>query len=345
MRRLSVLISLFLLLIGSGCTNENVDVDQIMNQVTEAQENLSAYHAIVSSTSNYDGEEETIRYEEWIEKPNKSRMEYEDGYLIVSNGESTWIYNEQANEVIVEEEMATGDMNQTDFLKDMIQEMVDNNTVEIMGSEEVSGRDAYHVMLTPKDTKLYQDKMEFWFDKETWLPLKIHTGMEGFETTIVYESIKFSEDQDDSLFTFEIPDGTNVLTSDDFEVESQSPEEIIELATFPVPEITKLPENYELGDSYYDQEYSMANFVYYDKENEYESIALMVSADPDGEMLHEIPYEDGETVTIDGKEMTYIAYEEMQSFIWGVNGMLYDVTIMSQDISKEEAMDIVKSVE
>ncbi|WP_158633942.1 outer membrane lipoprotein-sorting protein [Radiobacillus deserti] len=234
---------------------------------------------------------------------------------------------------------------QTDYLKDMIGEMVNNKTVELVGTEEISGRNTYHVRLTPKDTELYQKEMEFWFDEKTWVPLKIHTGMEDFETTIVYDNVEFQKDLDDALFTFNIPEDANVLTADDFEVEKRSPEEIQELASFPIPEITKLPKNYELVDSYYDQAYQMANFVYYHNDNEMDSIAFMVSADPEGEMLDGIPFEEGEAITIAGKDMTYISYEEMQSFIWGVNGVLYDVTIMSQEISKEEAIDIVKSIQ
>ncbi|QDP39660.1 hypothetical protein [Radiobacillus deserti] len=84
-------LSLLFLIICSGCTDDQINVDELIANVIEAQENRTSYHAEVSTITKYDGIEETVKHEEWLEHPDNSRVEYEDGYLIVSNKEHTYM--------------------------------------------------------------------------------------------------------------------------------------------------------------------------------------------------------------------------------------------------------------
>lgn len=75
-------------------------------------------------------------------------------------------------------------------------------SVELEGSEKLSGRDAYVLVLTPGGAQDIRQRL--FVDKEYWLPLKVVTdqGGSGYRVVAEYTSIELNTGISDSAFEF-----------------------------------------------------------------------------------------------------------------------------------------------
>lgn len=145
----------------------------------------------------------------WFKKPGKMRWEYQKPSkdLIVSDGETIWLYQPDLNQVIEKSAASTASAMATDFLSG-IGDIEKDFAVALSGSE---GTD-YLLTLTPRDEQPGMRKLLLAIDKETYTVRKtVITDHFGNETSVTFRNLKTNPSLKDSLFRYKPPKGASVV--------------------------------------------------------------------------------------------------------------------------------------
>ena len=151
----------------------------------------------------------------YVRKPEMMRWEYEtpDPQLIITNADRLWIYRPQDNQVILGKAPAfLAGGKGAGFLADI---RVLRRKFEI--SKVSSDDDQYHVLkLVPLDKSADVAEILLLVAKDTYTVHQVVTyNAYGDETRITLLNARIDEIPDLSLFTFTIPEGTDVVTMDE----------------------------------------------------------------------------------------------------------------------------------
>ncbi len=348
MKKLSLALSLSSLLVfGTACSVENTE--EIIENAVAAQENLDSYYAEISTTIRFDGEEESSSYKEWHEKPDKYRMEMNDGSIYVSNGEQSWSYDKEENTVlimddmVIEEEVAEQEEmpKESEIIREILTEMMDSNNVVVKGKEKIAERNTVHLSLSPKEgqeEELFGGNYEIWIDEETYMPLKMVVGGDDFSSETVYTHIEYNLDIDETLFTFEIPDGATVQTWEDIMPETLTLEELKEKANFDIPEITYLPEGYEFEEATYFADMNMAMLDFVHSEDNEQSITISMTTDPS-----DYVDENAESIQVGEYYGTYEAMYDIQFLAWNTDTLEIDI-VATEHLAKEVLVKVAEGI-
>ncbi|WP_100371746.1 LolA family protein [Bacillus sp. FJAT-45037] len=342
MKRLTAIFSLATaILFTTACSVE--DTEKIIEQAVEAQENLDSYYAEVSSTFEYGGESETSTYKEWNMKQNKHRTEMENGYLHVSNGKESWSYDENENTVTVFEttdEMLDEMPTEAEMMREMLTEMLNSTDVKVNGRDTIAEQKTIHLSVSTKDGEEDQFmgdmSYDIWIDEETYMPLKMEWVSEDFSSMMEYTHIEYNIDIDEDLFSFEIPDGAEVLTMDDFMMESLSLEELSDSASFMIPNLDSILETHEFNEANYFEEMDMAT-LHFNQGDEF--IVLSITTEKT-EMMEET-----EPVTTENFEGSYMNMFDTHFLFWSNDDVYLELMTTSQEMSKENLVDIAAQIQ
>jgi outer membrane lipoprotein-sorting protein len=263
-----LLLALSLVLVGCG---DRMTAEEIVARVRETVDNTQDAHATVRATVNAQGIEMVVTAEVWEKTPNKVRAEILEasegrfvGTILVSDGQQAWYYEPARNQVMVGSpgEMETPlPQEMLAELQDVIQQVLEASNVELADQETVAGREAYKLILTPKEDAEQQilpggGEATLWVDQEQWIILKATYeggafGQGGMEVL----SFELNPGLDDTLFTFQIPEGAQVVEVKDQEPIPLTLDEARQQAGFPllvpddVPEGATLIEVFKTGDA------------------------------------------------------------------------------------------------
>jgi outer membrane lipoprotein-sorting protein len=346
MKTLALWASLIALVVfTTACSVENTD--EMIEKAVEAQENLKSYYAEVTSLTEFAGNSESMTYKEWNVKPNKNRVEMEDGHLFVSNSEQSWSYDETTNTVTAFDGLGelTEEMpSESEMIRTVLTEMLKSNDVVAKGKETIANRQTIHLSLTPnehQEDELYiASSYEIWVDEETYMPLKMKMVSDEFTTEMEYTHIEYNIEIEDELFHFDIPEGATVQTMEDLMPATLTLEELQETTPYHVPELSYLPEGYEFKQASYfgamDSGIAMVEFS--DSEENF----LMFTISQEQPISPNL--EKTEVVNIGTIEGNYTKMYEMQFVSWEKDDLLFELT-SSEDLSKEEILQIAESIE
>ncbi len=182
---LAVSVLLVLSLTVAAC-GQQITAEEIVAKMQETVENTEDGHAVVKVEANVQGIAMSVTGEIWEKSPNKFRarvLETSDpqfeGTIMVSDGQQGWFYEPGRNVVTVGqvEEMETPlPQEMLGEMQGAIQQILDVSDVELAGEEEVAGRAAYKLVLTPKEdaeqTLPGGGTATLWVDKDQWFILK-----------------------------------------------------------------------------------------------------------------------------------------------------------------------------
>ncbi len=151
----------------------------------------------------------------FFKRPDKMRWEYEkpDRQTIITDGNTLWIYRKEDNQVMIGKAPSFfGDGKGFSFLSDM--KLIQNKFSIIL--EKKTGDD-YHVLkLFPTEKTFDVSVIYLSVSKKTFEVVKIVTyNSYGDETRIELSDIQFKQKLDDSMFSFKIPQGVEVLHLDE----------------------------------------------------------------------------------------------------------------------------------
>ena len=154
----------------------------------------------------------------YIKYPGMMRWEYEkpDRQIIITDADKLWIYRPEDNQVM------TGnaptffkDGKGASFLSDirLIRQKFD---ISLEQGKQGQSDLFYHLKLIPLEKTLGISMIGLMISKQTFNVLQVTTlNLYGDETRIDLINSAFGVDLDDSLFSFKIPDGVDVLQIDE----------------------------------------------------------------------------------------------------------------------------------
>ena len=197
----------------------DISVDQILDRVEDKYAN-SRFGAdfIQKSTIKAMNITDMATGKVYIKYPGMMRWEYEkpDQQIIITDGDKLWVYRTQANQVM------TGtaptffrDGKGASFLSDirLIRQKFD--IVLEQGPPEESDL-FHHLILKPREKTLDISEIRLMVSRQTFNVLQVMTlNFYGDETRIDLINFAFGVDMDDSLFSFTIPQGVDVLQIDE----------------------------------------------------------------------------------------------------------------------------------
>ena len=197
----------------------DLSIDQILDRVEEKYTN-SKFSAdfIQKSTIKAMNITDTATGKVYIKYPGMMRWEYEkpDRQIIITDGDKLWVYRPEDNQVMTGKAPTFfRDGKGASFLSDirLIRQKFDIS-LEPGPSEE---KDLfYHLILKPLEKTLDISEIRLMVSRQTYNVLQVMTlNFYGDETRIDLINFAFGVDMDDSLFSFTIPEGVDVVQIDE----------------------------------------------------------------------------------------------------------------------------------
>ncbi|RTZ96044.1 MAG: outer membrane lipoprotein carrier protein LolA [Deltaproteobacteria bacterium] len=149
-----------------------------------------------------------------VKRPGMMRWTYEapEKQTIVSDGRQLWVYRPQDNQVMVGKTPAFfGNGKGAGFLADLtsLKKQFD------ISREKDTPEGDYRLTLAPKEKTQEISAIHLIVAKETFTITEIITvNIYGDETRIQFSDIQFQEKIDNTVFSFDIPDGVDVIHLD-----------------------------------------------------------------------------------------------------------------------------------
>lgn len=272
---LAALVSAFMMMQPSA--------KDILTQTIETMKTIENGHAILnisvdSPEENVSGAVEVWGLHEDGEGHGAFRLEVLEtdkeeaqGMLIVSDGESVWVYSPVKNTVFtgsaeefkaaVEEkgpmrhEFDMEEYDRPENTEEVIDKLLEYFEARRTGVDTVANIDAYNLELTPIPEQLPAEYtaigglVNLWIDKELSLPLAVsYTGGSMGEVQITALEMEVNQGVDEALFTFEIPEGVEVIGISDMKPESITLDDAAASVDFDVFTPDVLPEGATLVD-------------------------------------------------------------------------------------------------
>ncbi len=154
----------------------------------------------------------------FIKYPGMMRWEYEkpDKQIIITDADKLWIYRPEDNQVMTGKAPTFfRDGKGASFLSD-IQLIRQKFDISLGNGEKTESDMFYYLKLVPHERTMDISKIRLLISKNTFNVLQVITqNSYGDETRIDLINSAFGVNLDDSLFSFSIPEGTDVLQIDE----------------------------------------------------------------------------------------------------------------------------------
>ena len=145
----------------------------------------------------------------YFKKPGMMKWEYKSPNkdIIVSDGITIWIYQQDIGQVMVGNVLDNGTSISNNFLAG-IGNLKKDFDIELAEQDNI----AYLLKLNPKMSQPNVQKLYIAVDKKTFLVIKtLVYDMMGNETKVVFENMKTNQSLSGSIFKFKIPEGVKVV--------------------------------------------------------------------------------------------------------------------------------------
>jgi outer membrane lipoprotein carrier protein len=203
-------------ILNSAAEGMNLTLDDIVKRI-ENRYAVSGFSADFFQVSTIKAMEitDTASGKAFFKRPGRMRWEYEmpDPQIIISDSKTLWIYRPDDNQVMIGSSPSFfGDGKGACFLSDM--KLIRQKFSIILEKKEDYG---YHVLkLLPKEKTFDVSVIYLSVSAMTFDVFRIVThNSYGDETRIALSNIQFKLNLDDSMFSFQIPEGVEVLQLDE----------------------------------------------------------------------------------------------------------------------------------
>lgn len=238
----------------------------ILTQTLETSKTIENAHAIVNVSVDSPEEKTSATIEVWGRHEEDGlgafRLEVLEtdkeeavGGVIVSDGETVWAYSpakgkvfvgtvEEAKAAIEEKQPFSGEFDKSDFehpenAEEAVDKLLEYFEAERSGSEMIADADAYILELTPIAEQMPAEYaavgglLNLWIDKSRNVPLAAaYTGGSMGEVHITAIELDVNEGVDNTRFSFEIPNGVEVLDFEELKPQSLTLDEAAASAEF-----------------------------------------------------------------------------------------------------------------
>ena len=197
----------FLAMSARAASITGSEVIERMQKSFEKSKSFSArfekqfYWAVLDKRLTSNGEIHTRR-------PSEFRLELDDGYVVVGDGDAVWAYTPK-NEQVIGSSYNTDLPTPWEILVDHAEQFRPVAVTEV----ELEGRTCYAVVMTSKATTVDRaEGMTVWIDKKRWHLLMVEqTEANENVTTYVLSRHRINKKMDDDLFVFRPPSGVEVI--------------------------------------------------------------------------------------------------------------------------------------
>jgi outer membrane lipoprotein-sorting protein len=375
MRRTAIFVLLLLgsLLLGA-CTERLPTAEEIVDRMEAARAATDDAHATVAIDFTSAEQSGRLVVEGWMQRTDvtdaagepisRVRAEVREasepemvGSIVVSDGETFWLYSPSQNTVVtgnaedMGKEGPASPTGATAALQDLVQQGLDAVDLEVLGSEQVAGKDTWKVKVTPKSETTAQLQLDgiiegtMWVDEELALPLKLAIDASDLGGgTVEVQSIELNTGLSADLFTFTPPAGAEIVDAAEL-AEQMAPraatvEEARTSVSFQLLEPTYLPAGLALVEvRVIGTDTAILNYA-----GGEQSLSLVQSnAGAPGDERPAPTGSSVETVTVRGVEGTLIRGADGQGSLlrWEEAGIKY---VIAGTISGEEALQTAEGL-
>ncbi len=274
-RLLPMLIALLGALLLAACGQRLPTAEEIVERMEAARAATNDAHATVALDVTTPDRAGRMVVESWMQKTgasdpagkpiNRLRIEVREaseadlvGSLMVSDGETFWLYNPAENTVITgtasQMRAAAADTpaGPTTMLQDLIAQGLDAVQLEVLGAETVAGKNTWKVKVTPQPATREQPGLNglvegfLWVDEELALPLKATFDASDFgRGSVEALSLETNTGLSTDLFRFTPPAGATVVPVEELAARTKSSvaslDEARAAVSFPLREPAYLP--------------------------------------------------------------------------------------------------------
>jgi outer membrane lipoprotein-sorting protein len=255
---------------------------ELLIETLETTKTIDNAHALVEIVLDRPEENVSATVEVWGRHdesgPGAFRLEVLDtdkdeaiGAVVVSDGQTLWAYSpakgkvfvgtvEEAKSAMQEKQPMRDNFDMDEFdhpenAEEAVDKLFEYFEVKRTGSESMAGGDAYQLELKPIPEQMPNEYaavgglVYLWINKSRSVPLAAaYTGGSMGEASLTAVELEVNEGVDEALFTFEIPEGVEVVGFADIQPESLTLDEAAASAEFDIltPEAT--PEGATLVD-------------------------------------------------------------------------------------------------
>ena len=254
----------------------------ILTETLETTKTIESGHAIVRINVDSPEEKASATVEVWgrhgDEGPGAFRLEVLEtdkeeavGAVIVSDGETVWAYSpakntvftgtvEEAKAAMEEKQPMREEFNMEEFdhpenAEEAVDKLLEKFEASRTGIETIADANAYQLELKPIPEQMPAEYtavgglLNLWIDQSRSVPLAIsYTGGSMGEFSITALRLEVNLYIDESIFTFEIPEGAEVVGFADMKPESLTLDEAAASAEFAVLTPDILPDGATLVD-------------------------------------------------------------------------------------------------
>jgi outer membrane lipoprotein-sorting protein len=254
----------------------------ILTQALETSKTIENAHAIVGVNVDTPEEKTSATVEVWgrhaEDGPGAFRLEVLEtdkeeavGAVIVSDGETVWAYSpakntvftgtaEEAKAAMAEKQPMREEFDKEEFkhpetAEEAVDKLLEYFETSRTGTETVANANSYLLELKPIPEQMPAEYaavgglINLWIDQNRSVPLAAsYTGGSMGEVSVNARELEINQGVDEKLFTFEIPEGVEVLRFADMKPESLSLDEAAASADFEFLTPDDLPEGATLID-------------------------------------------------------------------------------------------------
>jgi outer membrane lipoprotein-sorting protein len=373
MRRTIVLIALLVssLLLGA-CAERLPTADEIVAKMEAARASTQDVHATVAIDFTSPDQSGSMVIEAWMQKlPDaadgepKARVRAEVreasqaelvGSLLVSDGEQFWLYSPSNNTVVVgtademKKQSPTSPAGATQMLQDVVQQGLDAVNLEVLGEEQVAGKNTWKVKVTPKPETTANLQLAgviegtMWVDEALAMPLKLTVDASDFGSgTVEARSIEVNAGVSADLFTYTPPAGATIVQAADLAAQMAPKAATLEEARSSVSFTLREPSYLPAGLALVEVRVVGTGTVILNYGGDGASMSLVQSNEDVGDGREPPAGSDVKQITVRGQPATLIVGADGQGSLltWDEGGIK---TMIAGTISGDEAVKVAEGL-
>lgn len=176
------------------------DAKTLLKNIQDKFNTITELSALISQSING---KENLSGRVYYKKENQLRFEFKN-ILIISDGETSWNYNEKQNKVIITDYENEG--NKILSIRHMIYEYPDDCDLD---TYELEGKRI--LQLIPKDNNYSFNSIKLFIDEDNLISKAIIEDPATGIVQVVLSEYQINKDLPDSYFSFSPPEGSQVI--------------------------------------------------------------------------------------------------------------------------------------
>jgi len=210
MRKRVVGVIVLVIVVSRSLFAAGETAQDVLEKVRKKYDSISDAQLKFSQKTKFDLSkiEQNIRGTLFLKKTNKYRVETDDR-TIVTNGETVWSYTVSTRQVLIDHfKMDENAISPEKVLAGAPTEF----SSTLLGREKLGKTEALVLKLVPNSDQSLVKTMKLWIDNSTWLIKKVEIeDVNGKQTEYVVTEVKTNTGLQDSDFTYQLPEGTEVV--------------------------------------------------------------------------------------------------------------------------------------